>query len=266
LQCGYPVRGIRKGGGWIWVCDCPLWEYCTGGRKTKKDLPSLPEDGGDSFLGAKEQSTETLPEKEITRLQTDLGISVETERTQSALLIESITLIAAASIWPSSEGDRPQLDQGAPWVIGKDGSIPWKLPIDLRHFKRVTMAAKGQTIVMGRKTYESIGKPLPGRTNIVLTRQKGYEAPGCVVVHDLAQVGEVLTESCELMVVGGEEIYRAFLPGAQRIHLTLIEAPIIGDTFFPYLDLNDWEQVSRSDPPANPKRPYPLTFLVLERK
>ncbi|HYQ71818.1 MAG TPA: dihydrofolate reductase [Gammaproteobacteria bacterium] len=148
-------------------------------------------------------------------------------------------------------------------VIGRDNGLPWHLPADLQHFKRITM---GKPILMGRRTWESIGRPLPGRTSIVVTRDTGYAAPGCIVVHSV-EAGLQAAEACadEVMVIGGAECYRQVLPLTDTLYLTRIHADFEGDTFFPVLDESEWREVGRSDCAPDEKNPYPYSFIRLER-
>ena len=147
-------------------------------------------------------------------------------------------------------------------VIGKDNALPWHLPEDLRHFKKLTT---GKPILMGRKTHESIGKPLPNRRNIVLSRDPAFEAPGCDVVVSVERALELVREVEELMVIGGSAVYEKLFPLAQRIYLTRIHSVVEGDTFFPPLDNSDWKLVEREDRPADGQREYSFSFLVLDR-
>jgi len=149
-------------------------------------------------------------------------------------------------------------------VIGAHGTLPWRLPADLKHFKRVTM---GHPIVMGRRTWESIGRALPGRTNIVVTRQAGFGAPGAVVVDSLeAAKARAAEEDCEeLMIIGGATLYEQAMPETSRIYLTEIHAEFEGDTYFPELNEDEWACVSREDREKDDKNPYDYSFLVLER-
>ncbi len=132
-------------------------------------------------------------------------------------------------------------------VIGRDGGLPWHLPEDLRHFKELTL---GKPIIMGRLTHESIGRPLPGRTNIVISRNPAHDAPGCVVVTSLADAikhaATLVGVDGEVMVIGGAQIYREALPRADRLYLTRVEVDAEGDTVFPELDASDWLLVSSS--------------------
>jgi dihydrofolate reductase len=147
-------------------------------------------------------------------------------------------------------------------VIGVDNRLPWHLPADLRHFKVITM---GKALLMGRRTYESIGRPLPGRTNIVVTRDPAFSAPGCLVVHSLQEALTRPERGEELMVIGGAACYEQLLPQAQRIYLTVVEADLPGDTRFPALDPAQWREVAREPHAPDERNRYPYTFLVLER-
>lgn len=146
-------------------------------------------------------------------------------------------------------------------IIGKGNALPWRLPADLKYFKTVTL---GKPIVMGRKTWESLGKPLPGRTNIVMTRRP-LQFSGCVVVEDVAAALRAAGDADELMVIGGADIFREFLPLAQRIYLTRVHAVIDGDVVFPLPEPAQWRELSRQDYPADERHAYPFSFIVLER-
>ncbi|MDE0154332.1 MAG: type 3 dihydrofolate reductase [Gammaproteobacteria bacterium] len=148
-------------------------------------------------------------------------------------------------------------------VIGAGGALPWRLSDDLKQFKAVTM---GKPLIMGRKTHESIGRPLPGRRNIVLTRQRDYEAPGCVVCHDVESALAACAGFEEVMVMGGASLYELFLPRAGRIYLTRVEAEVNGDTHFPPFDESAWNEIERRDHQADERNEYPCSFLVLEKK
>jgi dihydrofolate reductase len=131
-------------------------------------------------------------------------------------------------------------------VIGNNNSLPWHLPEDLQGFKRITL---GKPLIMGRKTFDSIGRPLPGRINIVLSRQQGWQREGVLVVADLdqaiARARELADPACEeIMVIGGEQVYRQALPLAHRLYLTLVDIEMAGDAWFPDLDVRHWRQVS----------------------
>lgn len=148
-------------------------------------------------------------------------------------------------------------------VIGRDGGLPWHLPEDLRRFKELTL---GKPLLMGRKTHESIGRPLPGRQNIVLTRQTGYEATGCKVVGTIESALAIAKGAEELMVIGGNAVYEMMLPLCERIYLTRVHEAVDGDTFFPEIDTNHWQLTDRQDFAANPDRPHAFSFLVLDRR
>jgi dihydrofolate reductase len=147
-------------------------------------------------------------------------------------------------------------------VIGRANQLPWRLSADLRHFKSLTM---GHHILMGRKTYESIGKALPGRTNWVLSRSSDFAAPDCKVVRTLPE-GQFGAGDGPLMVIGGAEIYRLCLPQARRIHLTLVHTKISdGDTFFTAWRDPMWSESGRERHEADEKNAYAYSFLTLDR-
>lgn len=148
-------------------------------------------------------------------------------------------------------------------LIGAQGTMPWRLPADLRRFKQVTM---GKPLIMGRKTYESIGKPLKGRRNIVLTRDRQYSAPGCIIVHSLEESIEASENGEEVMVIGGAQLYRQFLPRSGRLYLTRIEAAFEGDTYFPDFSEEEWTIVFEEKHEADERNPHPFRFQILERK
>ena len=127
-------------------------------------------------------------------------------------------------------------------VIGRNNTLPWHLPADLKRFKALTM---GHPVVMGRKTHESIGKPLPGRRNLVITRNLAYSAPGCEVVHSLDQAISACSGAREIFVIGGADMYRESLPRAQRLEFTEIRAEIDGDAFFPEICMSEWHETGR---------------------
>lgn len=153
-------------------------------------------------------------------------------------------------------------------VIGRDNQLPWHLPEDLAHFKRTTL---GKPIIMGRKTYESIGRPLPGRPNLVVTRQSGWQATGVTVCNSLDQAlqrarAEAATLGAdELMVIGGGELYRQALPRAQRLYLTRVHGEVQGDAWFPDLAEAEWRQESAERHAASGSNPYDYSFIVLNR-
>jgi len=153
-------------------------------------------------------------------------------------------------------------------VIGRNNALPWHLPEDLRYFKQRTL---GKPIVMGRKTYESIGRPLPGRTNIVITRNPGFAAEGIKVVPSLDEALQLADDIAqidgvdELVVIGGAEIYREAMPRADRLYLTEVHAVIQGDAVLPEVDWARWREVGRERHAAEAPNPYDYSFVVYER-
>jgi dihydrofolate reductase len=148
-------------------------------------------------------------------------------------------------------------------VIGRDNTLPWHLPEDLKRFKRLTM---GKPILMGRKTFESIGKPLPGRQNIVVTRDTNYRREGVTVVHDAEAALRAAGPVPEIMVIGGAELFAALLPRAGRIHLTRVHGNIPGDVMWPALDEREWSVVERESHSADDRHTWPMTFEVWEKR
>jgi dihydrofolate reductase len=146
-------------------------------------------------------------------------------------------------------------------VIGAKNRMPWHLSADLRHFRQVTM---GKPVLMGRKTHQSIGRPLPGRLNIVLSRDKSYSAEGCVIA---ASLDEAVTQAGdqEIMIIGGAALYESFLPLTDRLYLTLIHHHFDGDTFFPKLDWADWRVIEREDRDGDLESGLRYSFLTMER-
>ncbi len=147
-------------------------------------------------------------------------------------------------------------------VIGDGGKMPWHLSEDLRRFRRITW---GKPVLMGRYTYEAIGRPLPGRHNIVLTRSAHFRPEGCTIVHSL-EAGLALAGNVEGMIIGGATLYEAALPLASRMYLTVIDADYPGDTFFPRWDRGEWREVTREERPPAPDFPHTYRFMVLERR
>ncbi|WP_283788557.1 type 3 dihydrofolate reductase [Bermanella sp. WJH001] len=153
-------------------------------------------------------------------------------------------------------------------VVGIDNKLPWHLPEDLKYFKRCT---SGKAIIMGRKTYESIGRPLPNRTNIVITRNPAFKADGVKVVTSLndaielaAAVNEVNGVD-EIMVIGGAAIYELTLPMADRLYLTHVHAQVEGDAYFPEVDFSNWREVERADYASSETNPYDYSFVVYDK-
>jgi dihydrofolate reductase len=147
-------------------------------------------------------------------------------------------------------------------VIGRDNALPWRLPADLKNFKAVTW---GKPILMGRKTFESIGKPLPGRSNLVLTRDRDWRVEGVIVVHSLDEALEHVRDAPELAGIGGADVYRLLMPLASRIYLTRIDADIPGDTVFPPIDHSQWVELESRQLAADERNAFSLTFVTLER-
>lgn len=166
-------------------------------------------------------------------------------------------------------------------VIGVDGRLPWKLSADLKHFKKITL---GCPVIMGRRTWESIGQPLKGRTNIVLTTRDDFEVIGGHVARNVREALDLARQACiqqlaasfenpaeevrelRVMVIGGESIYRTFLPVAERIYMTMVHADVKGDTFFPEIDSGEWVETSREERQADDRNPHNYSFVVLDRK
>ncbi len=147
-------------------------------------------------------------------------------------------------------------------VIGAGGALPWRLSDDLKRFKAVTM---GKPLVMGRKTHESIGRPLPGRRNVVLTRQQDYVAEGCIVCDGVESALAACAGFEEVMVMGGATLYELFLPRADCIYLTRVEAEVEGDVWFPPFDESAWHEVERQHYQADAHNDYACSFQVLMR-
>jgi dihydrofolate reductase len=147
-------------------------------------------------------------------------------------------------------------------VIGINNTLPWRLPVDLKHFRQLT---NGHHVIMGRRNYESIGKPLPDRTNVVVTHNPDYRAPGCLVKHSLDDALAGIQNDPEIFVIGGAEIYRQTLNRADRLYLTRVHAQIHGDTYFPPFDENQWHEISRERHEPDDRNPHACTFLVYDR-
>lgn len=147
-------------------------------------------------------------------------------------------------------------------VIGRGNELPWHLPDDLQRFKHLTL---GKPMVMGRKTYDSIGRPLPGRTSIVVTRQPGLTLPGCIVVHSLDAALAAAGDVPEVAVIGGEQLFRHALPRADLIHLTRVHAAVPGDTFLPALEPQHWREHVVAEHPADQRHAYAFSFIEMTR-
>lgn len=149
-------------------------------------------------------------------------------------------------------------------LIGAEGGMPWHLPNDLRHFKNITL---GKPILMGRRTHESIGKPLPKRENIILTRDADYRAADCQTVTSFEQGCDLVRDHAEeIIVIGGAQIYKVALPIAQHIYLTRIHDAFEGDTWFPEFQREDWQQVSCERRPADDKNQHAHSYIELRRR
>lgn len=150
-------------------------------------------------------------------------------------------------------------------VIGQEGKLPWYLPADLKRFRQLTT---GHSVIMGRKTFQSIlarlGKPLPERKNIILTRKHDFSAPGCTLVTSLNEALQA-AKGEEVFVIGGAQIYDLTLPLVQRLYLTLVQTNLNGDTYFPDLTPVEWKEISREDFLADEKNPFPYSFILYER-
>jgi len=146
--------------------------------------------------------------------------------------------------------------------IGLNGSMPWHLPRDLKHFKATTM---GKPIVMGRATFESLPNPLPGRTNIVLTNNKDYQAKGCIICYSKSEVFDCCKNEPEIMIVGGAKIYQLFLPEVSTIHLTRVHTIVQADTYFPELEVGSWVEASCSFHPKDKNNEFDCSFITLRK-
>lgn len=148
-------------------------------------------------------------------------------------------------------------------VIGANNALPWRLPEDLKRFRRLTT---GHPIIMGRKNYQSIGRVLPDRLNIVVTRNRSFHAPGCVVVHTLPQAFAAAGDSGEIFVIGGADIYAQSLARTDRMYLTWVHAHVPGDAWFPPFAAEEWIEIEREPHPADSAHVYAFSFVTLERQ
>jgi len=149
-------------------------------------------------------------------------------------------------------------------VIGKDNQLPWHLPADLKFFKKVTV---GHPIAMGRKTHESIGKPLPGRKNIIVTRNLDYQSEGCTVIHSVEELMQyVKQKDKEVFVIGGAQLFNQLFPVADRLYITEIEFEFEGDTYFPEFTDSEWTLTTREQGVKDEKNPYDYSFNIYDRK
>jgi len=149
-------------------------------------------------------------------------------------------------------------------LIGNQGDMPWRLPADLQHFKKITM---GSPIIMGRKTFESLARPLPGRTNVILTKNRNYSAEGCLIVHSEAEIlKKFLNKEKEAFIIGGAEIYHLFLPYSNMLYLTMIDHEFSGDTYFPDINWENWLKLSEEKGTTDSNNPYSYSYHVYQRK
>jgi dihydrofolate reductase len=146
-------------------------------------------------------------------------------------------------------------------LIGSENRLPWKLPADMQWFRKQTM---GKPVLMGRKTYESIGKPLPGRENLIMTRQQGLAIEGCTVVHSLDEARTALPDADEIMVIGGSEIYALLLPDADRLYCTVVHDLFEGDAWFPEFDKEEWQQTLCEHHDADDQNRHAYSFMIYE--
>jgi dihydrofolate reductase len=147
-------------------------------------------------------------------------------------------------------------------VIGKDGGLPWRLPDDMKHVRKLTV---GKPLIMGRRTFDSIGRPLPDRTSIVLTRDASFRCDGCLVARTPDEALALAGDAPEVIVFGGAGVFGDFLARADRIYLTEVDAVVAGDTYFPSLDPAQWRETERETHPADPRHPYAFDWVTLER-
>lgn len=146
-------------------------------------------------------------------------------------------------------------------AIGKDNKLLWHLPKDLKHFKEITT---GGTIIMGRKTYDSVGRPLPNRRNIVITRQQ-IEIPGCEVINSVEAALDLCRDEAEVFIIGGAEIYKLALPHTDKIYLTIVHQDFEADAYFPEIKEDIWKEIERQNHEPDEKNPLPYSFITLER-
>ena len=148
-------------------------------------------------------------------------------------------------------------------ALGKNNDLIWHISNDLKRFKRLT---SGHAIIMGRKTFESIPKALPNRTNIVLTNKKDYQPEGALVVHSIEKALALVKEDPQPFIIGGGEIYRIFMPYCDRIELTRVHHSFEADVFFPEIDLNQWKEIAREKVDATEEQPYHYSYITFEKK
>jgi len=147
-------------------------------------------------------------------------------------------------------------------VIGKENQLPWRLPRELQYVKKTTM---GHPIILGRKNYESIGRPLPGRRNIILTRDENFSPEGCEIAHSVEEVYKLCENEEEIFIFGGEQIYKLFLEDTDKLYVTVIHHEFEGDTFFPEIDWTKWKEIFVEQGITDEKNPYEYYYHVFER-
>jgi dihydrofolate reductase len=151
-------------------------------------------------------------------------------------------------------------------LIGRDNALPWRLPDDMRWFREQTL---GKPCIMGRRTYDSLPerfRPLPGRRNIIVTRNREYEAPGAVVVHSVEEALGAAGDAAEIIIVGGAELFRALWPKVDRLYLTQVHGASQGDVYFPAYDLAEWREIYRQEHPADDRHTFAFTWFILDRE
>ena len=148
-------------------------------------------------------------------------------------------------------------------LIGKDNTLPWNLPADLGYFKKTTT---GKTVLMGRKTYESIGRPLPNRRNVIISRDANFKAPGCEVIGPIVRALELAKEDDEIMIMGGATFYEQMLPSVNRLYITQIEGVYAGDAYFPSFNPDDFVETFRESHQPDEKNKHTYHFTILDRK
>jgi len=146
--------------------------------------------------------------------------------------------------------------------ISNKGKLPWHMPTDLKYYRDMT---RGKTIIMGRKTLDSMKRPMPDRVNIVMTRDKNFKAEGCIIVHSVDEALKAAGNVDEVMVTGGADIFKLFFPKADRIYLTKIDGDFEADVFFPEFDIKEWKETSYEEHEKDAENPYDYVFVVLER-
>ena len=147
-------------------------------------------------------------------------------------------------------------------VIGNKGKLPWNMPADMKYFRDNT---RGKPVIMGRKTYESIGRPLPDRPNIIITHDQNYKAEGCIIVNSSDEALKAAGNAEEVMIIGGSQIYKEFLPKVNRMYLTFIDAKFEGDTYFPEYKIEEWKETSYEEHERDAENQYDYRFVVLEK-